>query len=78
MEDRCVCCGDIVPEGRMICRKCENKDAILKELESACLRILMETSVVHPIEFTEIPHTPYAPQGRESEDCDEKGYIFFL
>ena len=21
--DRCVCCGEIVPEGRMICPKCE-------------------------------------------------------
>ena len=21
--DRCVCCGEIVPEGRMICGKCE-------------------------------------------------------
>lgn len=25
MEDRCVCCGDIVPEGRMVCRICEQK-----------------------------------------------------
>lgn len=24
MEDRCVCCGEIIPEGRMICIKCEN------------------------------------------------------
>lgn len=23
MEDRCVCCGEIVPEGRMVCPKCE-------------------------------------------------------
>ena len=23
MEDRCVCCGDIVPEGRMVCPQCE-------------------------------------------------------
>lgn len=23
MEDRCVCCGNIVPEGRMVCRLCE-------------------------------------------------------
>lgn len=21
--DRCVCCGEIVPEGRMICPNCE-------------------------------------------------------
>lgn len=22
-EDRCVCCGEIIPEGRMVCPKCE-------------------------------------------------------
>ena len=22
-EDRCVCCGDIIPEGRMVCPICE-------------------------------------------------------
>ncbi len=25
--DRCVCCGDIIPEGRMICPICEKGDA---------------------------------------------------
>ena len=24
--DRCVCCGEIVPEGRMICRRCEREE----------------------------------------------------
>lgn len=24
-EDRCVCCGDIIPEGRHICPQCETK-----------------------------------------------------
>ena len=24
MEDRCVCCGEIIPEGRQICWRCEN------------------------------------------------------
>ena len=23
VEDRCVACGELIPEGRMICRKCE-------------------------------------------------------
>lgn len=23
MEDRCVCCGEIIPEGRMVCPQCE-------------------------------------------------------
>ena len=22
-EDRCVCCGEIIPEGRMVCKRCE-------------------------------------------------------
>jgi RNA polymerase subunit RPABC4/transcription elongation factor Spt4 len=25
MEDRCVCCGEIIPEGRMVCPQCESK-----------------------------------------------------
>ena len=25
MEDRCVCCGAVVPEGRMVCPQCEAK-----------------------------------------------------
>ena len=28
MEDKCVCCGDLIPEGRQTCWKCEQ--AILK------------------------------------------------
>lgn len=23
MENRCVCCGSIIPEGRQVCRECE-------------------------------------------------------
>ena len=25
MEDRCVCCGEIIPEGRMVCPLCQEK-----------------------------------------------------
>ena len=25
-EDRCICCGEIVPEGRQVCWKCEKGD----------------------------------------------------
>lgn len=25
MEDRCICCGAIVPEGMMVCPMCERK-----------------------------------------------------
>jgi predicted nucleic acid-binding Zn ribbon protein len=24
-DDRCVCCGEYVPEGRQVCLDCENK-----------------------------------------------------
>lgn len=23
MEDRCICCGEIIPEGRQVCPMCE-------------------------------------------------------
>ena len=25
MENRCVCCGAIIPEGRQVCPKCEKE-----------------------------------------------------
>ena len=25
MAERCVCCGEIIPEGRQVCPNCENK-----------------------------------------------------
>lgn len=30
-EDRCVCCGEVVPEGTMICHKCESSKKKTKE-----------------------------------------------
>ena len=33
MEDRCVVCGEIVPEGRQVCAKCE-KEYKLNEISS--------------------------------------------
>ncbi len=33
MEDYCVCCGAIVPEGRMVCPQCEEAaDEQLREV----------------------------------------------
>lgn len=40
MEDKCLYCGAVVPEGRMICPQCENnKIFIAREsmVETACL-----------------------------------------
>lgn len=25
MVDRCICCGEVIPEGRQVCPKCEGK-----------------------------------------------------
>ncbi len=25
MENRCVCCGEIIPEGRQVCMRCERE-----------------------------------------------------
>ena len=25
MDNRCVCCGEIIPEGRQVCPMCEKK-----------------------------------------------------
>ncbi len=27
MEERCVCCGDIIPEGRQVCPACWDRSA---------------------------------------------------
>ena len=31
MENRCVCCGDIIPEGRQVCWNCEHNSTQAKE-----------------------------------------------
>ena len=31
MENRCVCCGAVVPEGRMVCWSCENRQGVSPE-----------------------------------------------
>ena len=34
MEDRCVCCGDVIPEGGMVCPKCMvNRESIQTNYE---------------------------------------------
>lgn len=32
-ENRCVCCGEVIPEGRMVCPNCEAKHGHAKEGE---------------------------------------------
>jgi len=43
MEDYCVICGAIVPEGLQVCPICERKYGIRKN-ESAEMNILLESS----------------------------------
>ena len=31
MENRCVCCGSIIPEGRQVCKECEVKAGMNRE-----------------------------------------------
>lgn len=37
MEDRCVCCGEIIPEGRQVCPICEKKAASVKPKRNTCI-----------------------------------------
>ena len=31
MENRCVCCGELIPEGRQVCPACEAKSNLSTE-----------------------------------------------
>ena len=45
MENYCVICGEIIPEGIMVCPVCEIKYGIRKD-ETTEMRILLESSSV--------------------------------
>lgn len=51
-EDRCVCCGEIVPEGRMVCPICERNlaDAPLKLVPNQATKTLKPMKCNHPEE----------------------------
>lgn len=46
-EDRCVCCGEIIPEGRMICKRCEVSDEEIKRQLTARIAELEEKVKYH-------------------------------
>ena len=55
MDNTCVCCGKIIPEGRMVCPECEHEDSMPVEdvdfyvkLRQAVEKVLSETSIVRP------------------------------
>lgn len=43
MEDRCVMCGDIIPEGRMVCPVCEERVLTRKGEQTMKARTIRET-----------------------------------
>lgn len=36
MPERCICCGEIIPEGRQVCPSCESGRKIANESENCC------------------------------------------
>ncbi len=36
MEDRCIVCGEVIPEGRMVCPNCEEKKCGFEDV--SCFR----------------------------------------
>lgn len=36
MENRCICCGEVIPEGRQVCPTCENDPRRTIENERKC------------------------------------------
>ena len=42
MTDHCVCCGDILPEGRMVCPQCERQEIRGADKKSAICAFLKE------------------------------------
>lgn len=63
--DRCVCCGEIVPEGRMVCPQCEfelqSKSTVgeVLDIEDKIDKNLIDENWVkfylaHPVKFCEL------------------------
>nr|DAJ83575.1 MAG TPA: alpha-aminoadipate carrier protein [Caudoviricetes sp.] len=58
--DRCVCCGEIVPEGRMVCPQCEfelqsepDVGAVL-DIEDKIDENWVKFYLAHPVTFCEL------------------------
>ena len=57
--DRCVCCGEIIPEGRQVCKSCEDKisqqptfggDPLLRaRYKQALYDIIADIYAMHPV-----------------------------
>lgn len=51
MSNRCVCCGEIIPEGRQVCPNCE-KTQINFSILKAVKKIMWKYIQKHGVEIT--------------------------
>ena len=66
MDDRCVCCGAVIPEGRQVCPSCESKAESkvitnpVKAIRAYCMECSCgQTSEVSACPVTKCPLYPF-------------------
>ena len=69
MEDRCVMCGEIIPEGRMVCPVCEERVLTRKGEQTMKARTIRET------EYTWEQIEEILAAGKARETFGEDGQI---
>lgn len=47
-EDRCVCCGEYVPEGRMVCQKCYDRYWMIDQYKNNPIDFLQDFLIQKP------------------------------
>lgn len=50
MEDRCICCGTVIPEGRMVCINCEIKNPVKRRPKIFGQTFIMRKGKLIPID----------------------------
>lgn len=51
--DRCICCGEIVPEGRQICPQCERRcPAVTQQVRRARIRTRQKMTAFQMLSFS--------------------------
>lgn len=51
MEDRCIVCGSIIPEGRQVCPECEEKRCAFEDIPCTRKCIYYKTCVRNPYRY---------------------------
>lgn len=71
MEDRCVCCGEIIPEGQMACPHClvtvREESSVQKRAQRVQIRLISEPDGLFPEywpEFGKVYEAEYVPSNR--------------